>query len=184
MTEPPDADARQHVARGLVVGRFQPFHKGHESLVRLALEETDHVVIAIGSSQAGGTPRDPFTAEQRRAMLDAVFGRDIAAGHCSVVEVPDIFDPPHWVAHALRITGSVDRVYGNDDATMRLFDEMGAATARPGLARRAEWQAAVIRRKMADGDASWQDAVPAAVARFLEKIEAPARLHSLVHGGP
>jgi len=33
--------------RGLMMGRFQPFHLGHLDLVRQILKECDEVVIAI-----------------------------------------------------------------------------------------------------------------------------------------
>ena len=35
---------------GLTLGKFAPFHKGHELLVRTALGETDHVIIVIYNS--------------------------------------------------------------------------------------------------------------------------------------
>ncbi len=40
-----------NLKRGLMVGRFQPFHKGHLCLVGQIFEDCDEVVIAIGSAQ-------------------------------------------------------------------------------------------------------------------------------------
>lgn len=36
---------------GMVCGRFQTFHKGHESLIESAVALCDRVLILIGSSQ-------------------------------------------------------------------------------------------------------------------------------------
>lgn len=36
---------------GLICGRFQTFHKGHESLVETGLKLCDRVLILIGSAQ-------------------------------------------------------------------------------------------------------------------------------------
>ncbi|MGY8699313.1 MAG: adenylyltransferase/cytidyltransferase family protein, partial [Candidatus Poseidoniales archaeon] len=54
------------MARYIVLGRFQPFHMGHEYLVKSALEHLevgDQLVVAIGSKQAGWEPDNPWTAE-------------------------------------------------------------------------------------------------------------------------
>ena len=51
---------------GLFIGRFQPFHKGHESIVRKMLEECEKVIIAIGSAQESGTVANPFRYEYQK----------------------------------------------------------------------------------------------------------------------
>lgn len=58
---------------GLFIGRFQPFHRGHESVVRKMLEECERVIIAIGSAQEFGTITNPFRYEYRRLMIQKVF---------------------------------------------------------------------------------------------------------------
>ena len=58
---------------GLLIGRFQPFHRGHESIIRKMLEECEKVVIAIGSAQESGTNINPFRYEYRRLMIQKVF---------------------------------------------------------------------------------------------------------------
>ena len=62
------------MARYIVLGRFQPFHMGHEYLVKSAYEhvgEDGQLVIAIGSQQAGWEPTNPWTADERKAMIKA-----------------------------------------------------------------------------------------------------------------
>ena len=54
---------------GLYIGRFQPFHRGHLSVVRNALEKCDRLVIAIGSAQESRTKRNPFSFEERRHFI-------------------------------------------------------------------------------------------------------------------
>ena len=58
---------------GLLIGRFQPFHQGHESIMRKMLEECNKVIIAIGSAQELGTNLNPFRYEYRRLMIQKVF---------------------------------------------------------------------------------------------------------------
>ena len=58
---------------GLFIGRFQPFHRGHESIIRKMLEECEQVIIVIGSAQESDTELNPFRYEYRRLMIQKVF---------------------------------------------------------------------------------------------------------------
>jgi nicotinamide-nucleotide adenylyltransferase len=153
-----------------VVGRFQPLHKGHVALIKAAQERCGSVVVAIGSTQAKPSLRNPFTAAERRQMLAAVFPT------LPVVEVPDLHDAARWAAHCLAITGKVDRVFGNDDATLDLFEMEGLAVERPGLVERGQYEASAIRVLLAEGDRAWLKAVPPPVADLLLKWDAPKRM--------
>ena len=165
--------------RALVVGRFQPLHNGHKALIRHALERTGHVVVAIGSSTAKTGLRNPFTAAERRKMVEAVFAAEAAAGSLSVVEVPDLHDPPRYARHALAISGPIDRVFGNDEATLGLFEREGIPVEIPGLVERSRYEAKAIRAQLAADDMLWKKAVPPAVAALLIQWDAGRRLRGL-----
>ena len=57
--------------RGLIIGRFQPFHNGHLKLVQQVLNECEELIIVIGSSQFNYLYKDPFTAGERLEMIYA-----------------------------------------------------------------------------------------------------------------
>ena len=78
---------------GLYVGRFQPIHIGHESIIRKMLDECDTVIIAIGSAQESGTERNPFTFEQRADLIINVFYQYIISGRMSVIPLRDRVNP-------------------------------------------------------------------------------------------
>jgi nicotinamide-nucleotide adenylyltransferase len=59
---------------GLVCGRFQTFHLGHEKLIDTALSMCEKVLVFIGSAQESGTERNPYDAEFRKRILRAVYG--------------------------------------------------------------------------------------------------------------
>ena len=61
---------------GVICGRFQTFHIGHESLVDTALKLCDRVLILVGSSQECGTERNPLNIDTRIRMLRAIYGDD------------------------------------------------------------------------------------------------------------
>lgn len=156
-----------------MVGRFQPLHKGHVALVKAAQERCGEVAIALGSTQAKPSLRNPFTAPERRQMLAAVFPG------VPVFDVPDIHDPSRWVGHCLALTGPVDRVFGNDDQTLDLFEQAHVPVERPGLVERGQYQASAIRALLAEDDPAWRKAVPPAVADLLQEWDAPRRLMRL-----
>jgi bifunctional NMN adenylyltransferase/nudix hydrolase len=76
------------------IGRFQPFHNGHKAVIDAALEQAKEVVIVVGSSFAARNIRNPFTFQERKAMIKAVFPSD----NVKVVPVSDYpYDDNKWV---------------------------------------------------------------------------------------
>ncbi|HDH28034.1 MAG TPA: nicotinamide-nucleotide adenylyltransferase, partial [Euryarchaeota archaeon] len=51
--------------RALLIGRFQPFHKGHLAVIKKILSEADELIIVVGSSQHRGAVENPFSADER-----------------------------------------------------------------------------------------------------------------------
>lgn len=78
---------------GLYIGRFQPLHIGHESIIRTMLDECQRVIIAIGSSQESGTKRNPFTFEQREDLITNVFYRERLTGQLKIMPLEDRENP-------------------------------------------------------------------------------------------
>lgn len=63
----------------IFIGRFQPFHVGHVDVVKAALKLAERVIIVMGSADQPRTPKNPFTAGERSAMIIGGddFGSDI-----------------------------------------------------------------------------------------------------------
>ena len=55
--------------RGLYVGRFQPYHNGHNSVIERIADEVDELIIGIGSAEISHDLRHPFTAGERVLMI-------------------------------------------------------------------------------------------------------------------
>lgn len=51
------------------IGRFQPFHHGHLSLLQRALAIAPVVVVVIGSAHQARSPKNPFSWEERRELI-------------------------------------------------------------------------------------------------------------------
>lgn len=77
------------------IGRFQPFHNGHKAIIDAALEQAKEVIVVVGSSFAARNIRNPFTFDERRQMIKAVFPQE----NVKVVPVSDYpYDDNKWVA--------------------------------------------------------------------------------------
>lgn len=115
---------------GLICGRFQTFHKGHEKLVNTGLMLCDRVLILIGSSQECGTERNPLNINTRTKMLKTIYGDSpniMIYGLSDMTNENDIC--PEWGKYLL---DNVDRyiyknpevmIYGNDESRSSWFDK-------------------------------------------------------------
>ena len=100
----------------IVLGRFQPFHNGHASMVEAALERGLPLRICIGSSEAEQSLENPWSASEREQMIRAWFaGRD-----AEIVHVPDLGDPPNYVKHAEEFHGPSGTLFTTDFETSKL----------------------------------------------------------------
>lgn len=70
---------------GILVGRFQTLHAGHEQMIRTALSLCDRVGIFVGSSQESGTAKNPFSYDTREGLLRLLFGEAV-----DIFPLPDI----------------------------------------------------------------------------------------------
>ena len=93
------------MGKGIVLGRFQPFHNGHAYLVEQALNQFEEVTIAIGSSQDEWTVDNPFSFKERKDMIQQWIGSCEHQSKVSIVGIEDINDPPNWVEHASKHHG-------------------------------------------------------------------------------
>lgn len=75
-----------------VIGRFQPFHKGHQELIEHALKISDRVIVFIGSVQESRVDRNPYTYEERRSMILSTFPEGVV-----VEPLPDTVKVDSWL---------------------------------------------------------------------------------------
>lgn len=160
----------------LVIGRFQPFHHGHVALVAHALEVGRRALVVLGSAGAPRSVKNPFTAEERTAMIRASFGPE-QQQRLGFIAVRDYYDEQRWAnavtsAVAAESDGPVALVgFRKDDtsAYLSLFPQW----REHALPRQAPIDGTALRRlywgtASAELAAELVEAVPAAVAHFLE----------------
>lgn len=75
---------------GLVVGRFQMFHNGHEHMIRSALDICDTVLVFIGSAQEHNTQKNPYSYMRRLYILQKIFEKEIKSRRLIIQPLNDI----------------------------------------------------------------------------------------------
>lgn len=83
----------------VVIGRFQPFHNGHAALLQQALASAPRVLVLLGSALQARTSKNPFSWEERAAMISATLD-DSERKRVSFVPLRDYYDDRRWVAAA------------------------------------------------------------------------------------
>jgi len=168
------------VKRGLFVGRFQPFHKGHLMAIGDILKKVDEIIIVVGSAQYSHRIDNPFTAGERVTMIrEALDEAKIELFRYWIVPVPDIHVHMLWVAEVMGFTPKFDIIYSNESLTRRLFIEGGFKVDPVPFHEREKYSSTVIRERMVNHQ-NWEELVPKSVAQFIKKIDGVKRLQDLV----
>jgi nicotinamide-nucleotide adenylyltransferase len=166
----------------LVIGRFQPFHKGHLEVVRTIAKECESVTIGIGSAQYSHTLDNPFTAGERHLMISRSL-RDDGLADLSIVPIVDINRYAVWVSHVVSMVPPFKAVYSNNPLTKRLFSEAGYEVRASPLFNRDLYSGTEIRRRMVSGE-RWEHLVPEAVAEVIRDVNGLDRMRDLMSQPP
>ncbi len=171
---------RNYDGYSLVVGRFQPLHKGHMDVIRKCAEDSEHLTIGIGSAQYSHTPENPFTAGERYMMINKSL-RDEGIKNYSIVPIEDLNRYPVWVAHVVSQVPPFRRVYSNNPLTKRLFEESGFEVRDSPLYNRDVFSGTEVRRRIAE-DEDWQSLVPEGTAEVIVDIDGVERIKQISRG--
>ncbi len=162
--------------RGFYIGRFQPYHYGHHSVIENIAREVDEIIIAIGSAQISHTIDNPFTAGERLLMV-AKSVENIDA-EIYIVPLEDIYRNDLWVSHVKSMVPPFRVVYSNNPLVMRLFREEGYDVKTCPLYKREQYSGTEIRKRMLE-DREWKSLVPPPVIDVIEEIDGVARLKEI-----
>lgn len=85
------------------IGRFQPFHLGHEHVIKTALALADNVIILVGSSNTSRNSRNPFTFEERKIMIQRCIPLEYKS-NLTILPLDDYtYSDGEWVSAVQRI---------------------------------------------------------------------------------
>ncbi len=164
--------------RGLYIGRFQPYHLGHQAVLEKIAKEVEEIVIVIGSAQESHTPENPFTGGERMEMIYAALSESDLRERSVVTPLQDIKRNSVWASHLQSMVPRFDVVYSNNPLVVQLIGEAGIQIRKPPMYQRDLYSGTAIRKLMRE-KCDWASLVPASVAAFIMENGGVERLISV-----
>ena len=162
--------------KGLILGRFQPFHLGHLRLIEAVKDDNLEPMICIGSAQKGRTKDNPFTTGERKIKIEAVVSR--LDCKYQIYDIPDVNNNDLYVSHLETFVPEFDTVYSGNSLVLKLFKAAGYRTVMPEMVNREVWEGAAIRQAMTEGD-EWETAVPLQIVDIIRDLNGIEKLQNL-----
>ncbi|MDW0122264.1 MAG: nicotinamide-nucleotide adenylyltransferase, partial [Nitrososphaeraceae archaeon] len=156
--------------RGLMLGRFQPFHRGHLALTKQILSECDELLMIIGSAQFNFIDKDPFSAGERMLMIhEALKEAGVDLSRCYIIPVANDENNARWLAYIRSMVPPFDVLYSGNDFVKYLARSQDSSIVieDPMFAEINEYNGTNIRRLMQEGK-PWEHLVPPAVAKVIQ----------------
>lgn len=168
------------------IGRFQPFHLAHMQTIKIALQQSQKVILALGSAQNERNIKNPFSAAEREQMILSNFS-EADQQRIKFVHVIDVYDDQKWqqlvkslvkeVAEPEAKVGLIGHFKDESSYYLKLFPEwemvelaslVGAISATP--LREAYYRGEII-----------ESALPLGTSEFLHKFQKTAIYQQLQH---
>ena len=169
----------------LIIGRFQPFHKGHLELVRQVLKVSEKLIIVIGSSQYNYIFKDPFTAGERIEMIhDTLVYEGIELARIHIIPLSNIENNSIWLAYLKSMTPEFNVIYSGNEFVSTLASEssgnikkgkLNLEVRKPIFNKKKMYNGENIRNLIITGK-KWQHLVPKQVIDVIERIDGVKRI--------
>lgn len=118
---------------GVILGRFQHIHVGHEKLINLGLETCDKLLILVGSSSLENEVRNPYSGDYRIKLIEKIYSDEINSGRIIVRKINDISNEndltPEWGKYVIKTAQDYLGekleciIYGKDKNIFKCFDK-------------------------------------------------------------
>jgi nicotinamide-nucleotide adenylyltransferase len=172
------------VKRGMIHGRFQPFHLGHLEYLKGAAARADEVFVGITNpdpSQVRPEASDPvrhlpesnpYTYVERMLMVKAAAAdAELALGRLHVVPFP-VNTPELWDAYVPRDVVQYIRLFSDWGGTkLERLREAGFEVVVLDEGAEKELSGADVRAAIRSGG-DWEQLVPPGVAAVIKRLQA------------
>lgn len=177
----------------VIIGRFQPFHKGHLQLITQALEQCRHLIVLCGSTNLPRTIENPWSWSEREEMILGALS-DSQSERVSVVPVQDaLYARAQWqsnvqqaVTRALKITLPIGLIEPNVGLVVSELDDCAgyqrdfATWSQLELPRYGDVSDEVIREAMMAGLSTANKWLPSPSRNAVQILRASDSFGSLL----
>lgn len=170
----------------LFIGRFQPFHLGHLSVIKEicnSQKNNELLYIGIGSAQDNYLPDNPFTAAERFIMIDTTLQKEgIKPSQYRIIPVPNIQNYALWPRQVEIFIPPFQKLYTGSTIVQKLFEDYNQQLKHPYqiifIQPTFDISASKIR-SLIKNDQEWESLVPPTTLKFLKNIDTIERIKKL-----
>ena len=118
---------------GIIVGRFQHIHIGHEKIINIGRSLCDKLLVFIGSVGEEANMRNPYNFEYRSYLINKIYKDEIESGKIILKPLKDLENKselsPRWGSYVIKnasdVLGSTPKciIYGKDKDIFKCFDK-------------------------------------------------------------
>jgi nicotinamide-nucleotide adenylyltransferase len=172
----------------LYVGRFQPFHNGHLSVVKEILEKNEKIIIAIGSAEKNFLPNNPLNAGERVQMIDETLKAEgIDPGRFLTIPIRNINNYALWVNHINVYVPNYDRIYTGSNIVKGCYEGEYSQNHRvnvkgPEIIQLNREKVPISATEVREAilvDGHWDQLVPKTVAKYIKEWHIIDRLKNI-----
>jgi len=164
--------------RGLIIGRFQPFHNGHLKLVQQVLNECQELIIIIGSSQFNYLYKDPFTAGERIEMIhNTILFHNLNHQKIFLVPLVNIENNACWFEYLNSMVPKFEIIYSGNEYVRYLCKDR-IIVKQPKFSNKKKFNGEYIRR-LIHSNKKWDNLVPNPVKDIIIDIHGVERIKIL-----
>lgn len=166
------------IHRGVVIGRFQPFHNGHLLLIRQILRECNEVLIVVGSAQRNYTIANPFTAGERILMIrKSLIEGGVDVSKTIIIPLIDIEDNAMWFPMLVSMLPPFDIIYSGNRLVVSLATSY-LEVRSPKFVRKKHYNGSYIRHRILSGQ-KWNNLVSKSVFDIICSIDGINRIKKI-----
>lgn len=93
------------------IGRFQPFHFGHQKVIATALEQAERVIVLVGSSSQPRCVRNPWTYSEREQFITSSFSDDEQKRLIIAPLLDDVYNEQSWLSRVQKTVHGITCQY-------------------------------------------------------------------------
>ena len=103
----------------LYIGRFQPFHDGHNITSQKALKLGKNVIFGVGSANRSRSTENPWTYDERCTMIDAATGFKDNVYFIPINDYP--YNDTAWIVHVnTEVNNLIQDLSGEDPSKFKI----------------------------------------------------------------
>lgn len=159
--------------RILIIGRFQPFHLGHLSLLKKGLKDCDEIIIAIGSSNNKREDINPFLTEERYNMIKKVIvSENLPKKKIIIIDIHNEKSDTVWLQNIQTLCPSFHSVYTGTNRGYEYMKKLFTSINKPFhiIKNIIDIDASTLRKKMKNNDPSWETFLHPSTVEYLHSI--------------